>query len=109
MTTNKAEQGHKGNMNLLPCGWSKEGLETFNQLAKEIKQDRKEHGETFNEAFKTSIEEEMALSQLHKNGKRKRQCIDTYNDLNETEMIIKDEENSEEESEQWVRRNSFMV
>jgi len=60
-------------------------------------------------AFKTSIEEEMALSEISKNGKRKRDCIDTYNDLNETQLIIKDKEDSEEESDQWVRKNSFMI
>ena len=57
-------------------------------------------------AFKTSIEEEMAISEINKNGKRKRDCIDTYNDLNEGQLLIKD---SEEESAQWVRKNSFMV
>ena len=60
-------------------------------------------------AFKTSIEEEMAMSDINKNGKRKRDCIDTYNDLNEGQLLIKDEDNSEEESAQWVRKNSFMV
>jgi hypothetical protein len=60
-------------------------------------------------AFKTSIEEEMAISDINKNGKRKRDCIDTYNDLNEGQLLIKDEEDSEEENAQWVRKNSFMV
>ena len=60
-------------------------------------------------AFKTSIEEEMAFSEINKNGKRKRDCIDTYNDLNEGQLLIKDEDDSEEESAQWVRKNSFMV
>ena len=60
-------------------------------------------------AFKKSIEEEMAMSEINKNGKRKRDCIDTYNDLNEGQLLIKDEEDSEEESDQWVRKNSFMV
>ena len=60
-------------------------------------------------AFKTSIEEEMAMSDINKNGKWKRDCIDTYNDLNEGQLLIKDEEDSEEESAQWVRKNSFMV
>ena len=60
-------------------------------------------------AFKTSIEEEMAISEINKTGKRKRDCFDTYNDLNEGQLLIKDEEDSEEESAQWVRKNSFMV
>ena len=60
-------------------------------------------------AFKTSIEEEMAISDINKNGKRKRDCIDTYNDLNEGQLLIKDEDDSDEEGAQWVRKNSFMV
>jgi hypothetical protein len=101
--------GQQRNINLLPCGWSQDGLQTFNQLAKEISQDRMENGENFNVAFKTSIEEEMAISAMNKNGKRKRQCIDTYNDLNEGQLIMKDEEDSENEDDQWVRKNRFMV
>jgi hypothetical protein len=42
-----------------------------------------------------------------KTGKRKRNYIDTYNDLNEGELIIKDEECSDEE--QWVTNNVFTV
>jgi hypothetical protein len=94
--------------NLLPCGWSKEGLQTFNQLAKEVSIDRKEHGEEFDNAFKTNIEQEMASSANNNTGKRKRHCIDTYNDLNEGDM--KGVENSDdEEEEQWVAKNLFMV
>jgi hypothetical protein len=36
-------------------------------------------GEDFDEAFKESIEQEMAST--NKTGKMKRYCIDTYNDL----------------------------
>ena len=53
--------GRPSTINLLPCGWSKDGLETFNQLAKEVSIDRKEHGEEFDNAFKTNIEQEMAV------------------------------------------------
>jgi hypothetical protein len=94
----------------LPCGWSKDGLQTFNQLAKEVYKNRNEHGEEFDKAFKKSIEEEMAST--NKTGKRKRNSIDTYNDLNEAELIMnKDEENSadEEQEEEWVSKNVFIV
>jgi len=92
----------------LSCGWSKHGLQTFNQLAKEVYKNRKEHGEEFDKAFKKSIEQEMAST--NKTGKRKRNCVDTYNDLNEGELIMKDEENSEdEEQEEWVAKNVFVV
>jgi len=92
----------------LSCGWSKDGLQTFNQLAKEVYKNRKEHGEEFDKAFKKSIEQEMAST--NKTGKRKRNCVNTYNDLNEGELIMKDEENSEdEEQEEWVAKNVFIV
>ena len=89
----------------LPCGWSKDGFQTFNQLAKEFYISHKEHGEEFDKAFKKSIEEEMAST--NKTDKRKRNCIDTYNDLNEGELIIKEEEDSEEEH--WVSKHVFLV
>jgi hypothetical protein len=41
----------------LPCGWSKDGLQTFNQLAKEIYKNRQEKGEEFEKAFKKTMEE----------------------------------------------------
>jgi hypothetical protein len=60
----------------LPCGWSKDGLQTFN-----------------------------------KTGKRKRNCIDTYNDLNEGALVKNDEESSgvEVDQEDWVSKNVFLV
>jgi hypothetical protein len=39
----------------LPCGWSQDGLHTFNELAKEISKDPKEHGEEFKKAFKKGL------------------------------------------------------
>ena len=92
----------------MSCGWSKDGLQTFNQLAKEVYKNRKEHGEEFDKAFKKSIEQEMAST--NKTGKRKRNCVDTYNDLNKGGLIMKDEENSEDdEQEEWVAKNVFLV
>jgi predicted AAA+ superfamily ATPase len=91
----------------LPCGWSKEGLQTFNALAKEVYKDRQKHDEEIDKAFKENIEQEMASN--NKTGKRKRNCIDTYNDLNEQEMIKKDEEDSDEEEGCWVMENVFTV
>jgi hypothetical protein len=93
----------------LPCGWSKDGLQTFNQLAKEVNKNRQEHGEEFDKAFKKTIEEEMAST--NKTGKRKRNCIDTYNDLNEGALVKNDEESSgvEVDQEDWVSKNVFLV
>ena len=93
----------------MPCGWSKDGLQTFNQLAKEVNKNRQEHGEEFDKAFKKTIKEEMAST--NKTGKRKRNCIDTYNDLNEGALVKNDEESSgvEVDQEDWVSKNVFLV
>jgi hypothetical protein len=42
------------------CGLSKQGLQTFNELAREIFISREEDGEDFDKAFKEHIEQEMA-------------------------------------------------
>jgi len=95
--------------NLLPCGWSQEGLRTFNEFAKEISKDRKAHGEAFEQEFKIMIEDQIANSATNKNGKRKRNCIDTYNDLNEGQFIITNEEDSDKEKDDWVTTNKFEI
>ncbi len=107
--TNKADQFvNSEGFSHLPCGWSKDGLQTFNKMAREVNTNCQEHGEEFDKAFKKSMEQEMAST--NKYGKRKQNCIDTYNDLNEEALIRKDEESSEEEEqEQWVAKNVFMV
>jgi hypothetical protein len=46
------------------CGWSKQDLQTFNQLAREIFVSCKEDGEDFDKAFKEHIEQEMAQRKL---------------------------------------------
>lgn len=51
----------------------------------------------------------MESSATSKNCKRKRNCIDTYNDLNEGQLIMKNEEDSDDEQDQWVKKNMFMV
>jgi hypothetical protein len=96
-------------VNLLPCGWSQEGLRTFNEFAKEISKDRKKHGEEFEKEFKVRIEQQIENSTTNKNGKRKRNCIDTYNDLNEGKCIITNEEDSDKEKYDWVTKNMFQV
>ena len=101
--------GRQRIINVLQCGWSQEGLQTFNALAKEISNDRQEHGEEFYKAFKTTIEQQMESSATSKNCKRKRNCIDTYNDLTEGQLIMKNEEDSDDEQDQWVKKNMFMV
>jgi hypothetical protein len=72
----------------LPCGWSQDGVQTFNKLAKEVSTDCQKHDEEFDKAFRKSIEQEMTST--NKTGKRKRNYIETYNDLNEGELIMKD-------------------
>jgi hypothetical protein len=89
------------------CGWSKQGLQTFNQLAREIFISHKEDGEDFDKAFKEHIDQEMASTK--KTGKRKRNCIETYNDHNEEEMKRNYEEGNVEEDKGWVAKNLFIV
>ena len=95
----------------MPCGWTKDGLQTFNQLAKEVYKNRNEHREEFDKAFQKSIQEEIAST--NKAGKRKRNCIETYNDLNEAEMIMnkddKEDSGNEEQEQGWASKNVFMV
>jgi len=91
-------------------GWSQDGLQTFNHLAKEVYKNRKEHGEEFDKAYKKALEEEMAST--NKTGKRKRSNIDTYDDMNDGAFLIKDAKScdeDEEEDEQWVAKNVFIV
>jgi hypothetical protein len=61
----------------LPCGgWTKDGgLETFNQLAKEVNLNRKQHGVKFDKTFKKSSEQEMVSNNTTR--KRKRNYINT--------------------------------
>ena len=47
------------------------------------------------------------MASTNKTGERKRNIMDTYNDLNEGELIIKEEEDSEEEC--WVSKHVFLV
>ena len=53
------------------------------------------------------------MASTNKAGKRKRNSIKTYNDLNQAELIMnKDEENNsdeEQEQEEWVSKNVFVV
>jgi hypothetical protein len=101
--------GHSDTIQLLPCGWSEDGLQTFNKIARELIINRKENGDEFDKVFKTRIEQEMASSATTKNGKRKRQCVETYNDLQGELVTTKGEDNSDDESEHWVQKNVFMV
>jgi hypothetical protein len=93
-------------INVLPCGWSQKGLEAFNKLAQEIAKDRNDHQEEFEKAFKESIEQQIENSAASKNEKRKAHCIDTYNELNEAALIMKDDEDSDNE---WVTQNEYQV
>jgi hypothetical protein len=74
--------------NVLPCGWSQDGLYTFNALAREISKDLKEHGDEFKKAFKMTIQQQTLNSASNKNGKQKHNCINTYNDLNKNDLLL---------------------
>jgi hypothetical protein len=47
------------------------------------------------------------MASTNKAGKRKRNCIDTYNDLNQAELIMN--KNSDENKEKGVAKNVFIV
>jgi len=49
------------------------------------------------------------MASTNKNGKRKRNCINTYNDLNQGELIINNEEEGGDKEEEWVAKNMFTV
>ena len=51
------------------------------------------------------------MASTNKTGKRKRNCIDTYNDINEGALVKNDEESSgvEVDQEDWVSKNVFLV
>jgi hypothetical protein len=68
---------------------------------------RKEDGDDFDKAFKEHIEQKMASTK--KTGKRQRNCIETYNDLNEKEMKRNYEEGNVEQHEEWVAKNLYIV
>ena len=86
----------------MPCGWSREGLETFNVFANEVILDRSEHGKAFDNDFKENIKQELTTK--YKTKKRKRSCIDTYSDLMDEELLVKNED-----EENWVSRKGFAV
>jgi anti-sigma factor RsiW len=48
--------------NVLPCGWSQDGLCTFNALARGISKDRKKHGDKFKKAIKMTIQQQALNS-----------------------------------------------
>ena len=52
----------------------------------------------------------MQSKATNKNGKRKRLCIDTYNDLNQSVLFVKNEEDSDDDNkDEWVTTNEFEV
>jgi hypothetical protein len=56
------------------------------------------------------MEQEMQSNTTHKNGTRKRHCIDTYNDLNESVLVVKNEEDSDDDNKyELVTKNEFQV
>ena len=82
----------------------------FILLAREISKDRKEHGDEFKKAFKMTIQQQTLNSAFNKNGKQKRNCIDTYNDLNENGFNVNNEEESDNDSNnKWVTKNDFYI
>lgn len=87
----------------VPYGWSKEGLETFSTIAKEIEADRDKHGTEFDNVFKEAMKEEVEKE--NRNKKRKHKKMEVYNDLNKDKWKRQEDESSEEET--WAAKNVF--
>jgi hypothetical protein len=83
-------------------GWSNEGLDMFNKIAKAVMLDHKKRGEEFDQEFKDKMEEE-AMKKMRSNKKQKRIQIITYNDLNGAAQLNSEEEYSEEEEEVSIK------
>ena len=107
MFTRPNKEGNKfvNNKTYLPCGWSKEGLQTFNELANEVIIDRKEHGSEFDNKYKERVKQDLANT--YKAKKRKRHCVDTYSDLLDGEVMVEFQEHDDEDN--WVNRKKFAV
>jgi hypothetical protein len=88
-----------------PYGWSKEGLETFTKIAKEIEIDRDKHGTEFDNVFKEAMKEEVEKENSNK--KRKHEKMEVYNDLNKEKWKTQEEDSSEEET--WAAKNVFQL
>jgi hypothetical protein len=81
-----------------------------NALAREISKDHKEHGDEFEKAFKMTVQQQGLNSASNKNGKQKRNCIDTYNDLIDNGFNVNNEEESDNNSNnKWVPKNEFYI
>ena len=80
-------------------------MQTFNRLAGEVDSDRKAHGSSFEKAFKKMIDKEVANSK--KSEKRKREYVDTYNNLQATEMA--DSEDDEQSAYKTLVKGGFEV
>jgi hypothetical protein len=90
----------------LPCGWSKDGLQLFSRSANEVIIDRNHYGKPFDNDFKENMKQELAST--YKTKKRKRNCIDTYSDLLDRDLMVDSEEVHRDE-ENWVPQKGFAV
>jgi hypothetical protein len=66
-----------GSESHMPSGWSKDGLLTFDKLAKEVQADHDKHRLEFDMFFKKEMNE-MAI--VAKSQKRKSECVNIDND-----------------------------
>ena len=91
----------------MSSGWNRDGLETFNKLAKEVVKDRKKHGVIFDKAF--TLCEEAKDKATKTTRKRTRNVVDIYSDLNGGAAIENREEDSDSDTENWVAKNVYIV
>ena len=72
-------------------GWSKLGLQKFNESAQQVKMDRISFADDFNNEFKSFMDEQ---ERKKKKTKWKREEIKTYNDLNGSGKLHDENDNS---------------
>jgi hypothetical protein len=57
-----------------------------------------------------TIQQWALNSASNKNGKQKRYCIDTYNDLNDNDLLVNNEEESDNNrNNELVTKNEFYI
>ena len=57
-----------------------------------------------------TVQQQALNSASNKNGERKHNCIDTYNDLNDNGFNVNNEEESDNDSNnKWVTKNEFYI
>ena len=80
-------------------GWNDDGVKLFNKIVKRICKDRKKHGKEFDQAFTQRMLRHKDEGTNKYKKKRKRDMVNTYNDLKGDEESSEESLESDEDSE----------